>query len=60
MKELQAGDLVIIDLDHIVFQEDQDTINAIKRDLDETLIARVELFEKRYQEEKQPKKLYKS
>lgn len=60
MKELQAGDLVIIDLDHIVFQEDQDTINAIKRDLDESLLDRIESFEKRYQEEKQPKKLYKS
>ena len=44
--------------DAINIQEDQDTINAIKRDLDETLIARVELFEKRYQEEKQSKKLF--
>lgn len=65
-RELEEGDLVIIDLDHIVFEDDQDSINRIKRDLNEIIVDRIALFEKRYQDEKEEqskkeqKRLYKS
>ena len=63
---MEEGDLVIIDLDHIVFEDDQDSINRIKRDLNEIIVDRIALFEKRYQDEKEEqskkeqKRLYKS
>ena len=48
----EPGNLVIIDLDHIVFEDDEETKDKIKEELSESILERVELFEKQYKEEK--------
>ena len=48
----EPGNLVIIDLDHIVFEDDKDKIKEIKETLSEGILERVELFENQYKEEK--------
>ena len=49
---LNENDLVIIDLDHIVFDYEEEKIAKITDQLNDMLVARKELYDKRYLEEK--------
>ena len=51
-RELKPGELVIIDLDHMTLDDDEEKMNEIKDTLPETILSRLELFDKQYKEEK--------
>lgn len=50
---LKDGDYVIIDLDHLVFDYDEEKINKLRNKLDEETEQRLYYFEKRYKKEKE-------
>lgn len=54
-KELAVGDLIIIDLDHLVSTDDIDTIAHIKYSLNEIIVEKLESFEKIYDEKHKSK-----
>ena len=47
-KDLEVGDLLIIDLDHMVYENDVEKIRDIEFDLDGALLERRHYFEERY------------
>ncbi len=51
IRELYEGDLIIIDLDHMLFDYEEDKIAMIKSNLHEIALSRGEMFNKRYNEE---------
>ena len=49
--ELEPGELVILDLDRLVFEDDKEMIEKIKSETNDLILSRSDMFEKRYKEE---------
>jgi hypothetical protein len=49
--ELEVGELAIIDLDRIVFEDDKDKIEEVKEVTNDLILNRTDNYEKRYKEE---------